>query len=232
MDWQAVEAHLQTHPEEASILCPTGRKCSDFIFPLEAALTFKASPVPLSTVQLLISLCPEAATISDSSALLMACARRNQEDPRVIRLVLNANPAMAAETDPYLIDWYEEPGLPLHQIVQTKSSACATQIASDLIAANSSSLFNTSTIYHQIPLQLAVQRRPASPDLLRILLENGYRYNDIQKIPKGPLFYAGDPHHVIDENDTPMNEIISRTGLIRDLEGKSQDELEDMHGPR
>jgi hypothetical protein len=84
VDWEALEKPCETkHPIEAKMTC-TGWQKDAFIFPLEAALFFQHPPIPLSTVQLLLGPCPEAATISDSSILYVACTGRRQEDPGVI----------------------------------------------------------------------------------------------------------------------------------------------------
>eukprot|EP00957_Ditylum_brightwellii_P117560 8965983-Ditylum_brightwellii.AAC.1 len=89
VDWQVVEHHLNEHPEEAKIVCSG-------VFPLEVALQFQRCPPPLSTVQLLLKHCPEAATIDDSCALMWACSLHLLEDPEVVRAVLRANPKMAS----------------------------------------------------------------------------------------------------------------------------------------
>lgn len=230
VDWQALETHLREHPEEASILCPEDARTDDtcfLVFPLEAALRFEASPVPLRTVELLLTLCPEAATIADSSTLLLACACRHQVDPQVIRLILNANPAMAAEANPYLIDTLHERGLPLHEVVKKTSSVVAAEMAADLITAYPASVSDTSNIYGQIPLQVAVEQRELSPALLRVLLENGHRYladdagssiDDTGNLQKeGHLFFKGDPH-ISGDDEPPMITILNEANLIRDLD--------------
>ena len=95
VDWNALENHLKDNLEEASKLC-TGWPDSEPIFPLEAAIHFEDPPVPLSVVELLLRLCPEAATQPDSCALAFACNNRGLEDPEVIRAILRANPKLAA----------------------------------------------------------------------------------------------------------------------------------------
>ena len=211
VDWQALEIHLKEHPQEASILCR--QHTGHLIFPLEAAVQFENDPVPHSTVELLLSLCPEAATIDDSSALFMACATRNQADPEVIGTILKANPAAAAEAEHFLIDTHHERGLPLHEIMKLKSSDCAAQIAPDLIAAYPAALADTSNIYDMIPFQVAVEERKASPSLMRVLLESGYRQN-VNAEGGGQLFYTNDASEI------PMAELITQAALIRDVEGR------------
>ena len=94
VDWQALENHLQEHPEEAKVLCISWGE-NDLRFPLEAALHFVDLQIPLSTVQLLLRICPEAATGPDSCILSYACTHHRLEDPEIIRTILQANPKLA-----------------------------------------------------------------------------------------------------------------------------------------
>ena len=174
VDWEALEDHLATHPEEAKILNP---ECDvqhkSLIFPLEASLHFVGNPVPLSTVQLLLRLCPEAATISDSSVLYMACVGRSLENPEVIRTILRANPSLA-DSQQYYINTSGELGLPITEAVHLP---CAAEIVPDLIRAAPSSLSSVNQL-GETPLQVASQKfypyPMCSTDLLRVLLEEGH----------------------------------------------------------
>jgi len=182
VDWQAVEHHLNEHPEEAKIVCSG-------VFPLEVALQFQRCPPPLSTVQLLLKHCPEAATIDDSCALMWACSLHLLEDPEVVRAVLRANPKMASVNGQSTVECYieEQFGLPLHTAVFFLP--CAAQVIPDLMEAYPAAIADTSSIYDQIPLQVAVRdRRRASVDLIKVLLEYGHRYKVGEECGRGQLF--------------------------------------------
>ena len=211
VDWQALETHLNEHPEEASILCaqecgtkyefprkvtapPCERYKTKFVFPLEAAVQFETSPVPLSTVQLLLRLCPEAATTPDSSALFMVCACKNQVDPHVVQAILQANPTMASTRSHYLFFTHQGLSLPILQAMFKPSMACLAQIVPELIAACPSSLANKSNNYSSIPLQVITDHDHLTPDLLRVLLQNGHRYNANDLNPQGQTFVRGLNH--------------------------------------
>ena len=232
VDWRELETHLREHPEEASILCPQecgtkmeypskevapNAECkTKFIFPLEAAVRFETSPVPLSTVELLLRLCPEAATIPDSSALIMVCTCQNQADPHVIEAILHANPSMAAKTCHYLQDAHDELGLPIQRIMFNPSMACVAQIVPQLIAACPLSLADDSNIYHCIPLQFAAEHYQLTPDFLRVLLQNGHRYNVNDLHDNGQLYVRGDCC-----NDSAMCSLLWRIRQLREWDASN-----------
>lgn len=212
VDWAALETHLQDHPEEAKIVNP-GWEENSFIFALEAALHFSdPTPIPLSTVQLLLRLCPEAVTIADSSALYMACVMRRQEDPQVIRAILNANPALAASNH-YYLNCIGELGLPITEAVHLP---CAAEIIPDLIRANPRSLSSENQV-GATPLLVATGRHDLPTHLLQTLLEEGHRHK--VGAGKGGQLFSGGEYHV-DNDDTAMSRVMFRAALHReDWEG-------------
>lgn len=184
VDWEALEHHLEEHPIEAKITCIGWQKDS-FIFPLEAALFFQHPPIPLSTVQLLLRLCPEAATIPDSSILYLACTSRRQEDPEVIRAILNSNPSLAGTNNHY-ITTYAEQGLPITEAVNLP---CALQILPDLIRASPCSI-SSENQERSTALQIVAETYIPRPGILKILLEAGHR-NPAGFGDKGQLYSTG-----------------------------------------
>jgi len=192
VNWQDLENHLRENPGEAKIACPTDGGGA-MLFPLEVALQFQYSPPPLSTVQLLLQLCPEAATIDDSCALMWACSLHLLEDPEVVRAILKANPRMAGVNGQHTAECHieEQFGLPLHTAVFFLP--CAARVVPDLMEAYPAAISDISSIYSQIPLQVAIRdRRIASVELIKVLLQYGHQHKVGEECGRGQLFFADD----------------------------------------
>jgi hypothetical protein len=198
MDWAALEKHIVAHPEEARIV-------NDSLFPLEAALQLEEpTSIPFSTVELLLRHCPEAVTYTGSPALYFACDSRKQQDPRVIRAILNADPTLA-DTIPTCLEGNNRAGLAIHYAIHLP---CAAQVLPDLIRANPQSLA-TPNIVDDIPLKVAAEKRDLPTDVLRILLQEGHRYNVGGASDPGRQLLTEDEYG----NDTLMSEFIFSASL-------------------
>lgn len=209
VDWEALEEQLAAHPEEAKIVNPEWSLDSiKQLFPLEAALCFRKNPVPLTTVQLLLRLCPEAATISDSCALYMACVGRSQEDAEVIRTILHASPNMATSTNYHIDITIGELGLPITEAVHLP---CAEQILPDLVRAAPESLASENQL-GETPLQVVSHKNfpLCTTNLLRLLLEEGHRHG-VGANAQGQLLSPGEYSET-----TAMDEFFDKAMMLRE----------------
>lgn len=211
VNWEALESHLRENPEEAKIVCPSSNG-GVALFPLEVALHFQYSPPPLSTVRLLLQLCPEAVTIADSCALMKACSLRFLKDPDVIRSILKVDPRKAGKEGQCMVEctFEEQFGLPLHAAAYFLP--CAAQVVPDLVESYPAALSDISSIYNQIPLQVAARDRPrASVELIKILLQYGHRHKVGKECRRGQLFVTEES-----EDWMAMYSLIYNAGLYRE----------------
>lgn len=204
MDWTALEEQLQANPVEARIVNPTQDHTLEF--PLEITLKLQhPTPIPCSTVSLLLRLCPEAVVINHDSALYEACCSRSQQDPRVIRAILNANPALAAQIPIYL-DGNNRAALPIHYALRLP---CAAEVIPDLIRAHPNSLSTGNAVLGDIPLQLYTEsysRGAPNTQVLRKLLEEGHRDN-VGAGKGGQVLYVSEEYS--EAGSTPLSDVRS-----------------------
>ena len=162
LNWRHVLERTVTHPHEAATKRGGSIRSGRPRFPLQLALSrFRDHPAPPEVIRALIDAYPAAIGQRDeigNTALYYATIHSTKE---VVRMVLEANPLAAGHAEHY----YEK--LPIH-VARDEGTARV------LLDAHPKGVA-TRCHLGQLPLHRACLNRDASPELCRLLVEEGMK---------------------------------------------------------